>query len=108
MFLLCWDYKYLNHLGVYEMTNGCSDWLFKYFVDLNDVLRTFGQPYWRIRQNVMSIVLGEREEDTFMVIEMAGQIVEYKFRFKTFRPRCELGLHRPKSCFEFIASFARV
>ncbi|GKD09854.1 granule-bound starch synthase [Tanacetum coccineum] len=73
--LICWDYEPSNLLGIYEMKNGCADWLFKYFVDLNDVLRGFGKPYWRIRRNAMSIVLGEKEDDSFMAIELAGRLL---------------------------------
>nr|GEY62123.1 hypothetical protein [Tanacetum cinerariifolium] len=73
--LICWDYEHSNLLGIYEMKNGCADWLFKYFVDLNDVLRGFGKPYLRIRRNAMSIVLGEKEDDSFMVIELAGRLL---------------------------------
>lgn len=107
LFLLCWDYEHENLLGIYEMKNGCSDWLFKCFVDLKDVLlRTC--PCWNIRRDVMCIVFGEKEEESFMLIDVDGDVVEYNFKLKTFRTLGEFGSHCSDCCFEFIASFARV
>nr|GEW25490.1 hypothetical protein [Tanacetum cinerariifolium] len=70
LLLICWDYEHPKHLGVYEMRNGFTDWRFKYFVDLKDVLRAFGETHWGIRPSVMCLFLGEREEDSFMLLEL--------------------------------------
>ncbi|GKC74284.1 hypothetical protein Tco_1120167 [Tanacetum coccineum] len=108
LLLICWDYEHLKHLGVYEMRNGFTDWRFKYFVDLKDVLRAFGETHWGIRPSVMCIVLGEREEDSFMMLELDEKVVQYKFKFQTFCTLRELGSRCSKSCFQYIMSFARV
>lgn len=106
LFLVCWDYEDLNLLGIYEMKNGCSDWLFKCFVDLEDVLSRVC-PCWSICRHVMCIVFGEKEDESFMLIDVDGEVVEYKFK-QDFSSLGEFGSHCPDCCFEFIASFAGV
>ncbi|GKA36877.1 cytosolic glyceraldehyde-3-phosphate dehydrogenase [Tanacetum coccineum] len=100
LLLICWDYEHLKHLGVYEMRNGFTDWRFKYFVDHKDVLRAFGETHWGIRPSVMCIVLGEREEDSFMMLELDEKVVQYKFKFKfkTFCTLRELGSPLWETC----------
>ncbi|GKC84711.1 hypothetical protein Tco_1140428, partial [Tanacetum coccineum] len=84
LLLLCKDYDHSRHLNIYEMKNGYSVWLLKYFVKLDDTMRpypTWRMPatYWRCR-DMLSIVLGERDEDSFMVIELSGKILHDKTR----------------------------
>ncbi|GKF49923.1 hypothetical protein Tco_0143174 [Tanacetum coccineum] len=38
---------------------------------------------WSIRSNVWSIVLGEREQDLFLVINLSGKVVHYNLISKT-------------------------
>nr|GEV86064.1 hypothetical protein [Tanacetum cinerariifolium] len=38
---------------------------------------------WLIRSNVWSIVLGEREQDSFLVIKLSGKVVQYNIISKT-------------------------
>ncbi|GJV66000.1 Toll/interleukin-1 receptor domain-containing protein [Tanacetum coccineum] len=41
LLLLCKDYDCSRHLNIYEMKNGNSEWLVKYFVNLDDMMRLF-------------------------------------------------------------------
>ncbi|GJV23128.1 hypothetical protein Tco_1375823 [Tanacetum coccineum] len=67
-----------RELYIYEMKNRSSEWSVKYIVNLDDI--TSPLPFRSISSNVGCIVLGEREDDSFMVM----------------------------NCFEFIASLANI
>ncbi|XP_071699660.1 F-box protein At5g07610-like [Rutidosis leptorrhynchoides] len=105
----------LNQLNVYEMSNGQSEWSIKYSVCLDEAMQSFPEnwvyPYLLFSASVWCIVLGEREEDSFMVIELNGTVMQYKMMSNTLRelPYLKSGYlnHCPRR-FEFIASFAGV
>ncbi|GJY04647.1 F-box protein-like protein isoform X1 [Tanacetum coccineum] len=92
---------------VYEMRNESSVWLLKYNVNLDDTMMRFPKR-WSVSSSVCCIVLEDREEDSFMVINISGQVWQYKFMFKTQRKLCSLGSVRSSESFLFIASFASV
>ncbi|GJZ56103.1 granule-bound starch synthase [Tanacetum coccineum] len=86
LLLLCKDYDCSRHLKIYEMKNEYSVWSVKYSVNLDDMMRPY--PTWRMPtkwccRDMLSIVLGERDEDSFMVIELSGNILQYKFGLET-------------------------
>ncbi|GKE42428.1 hypothetical protein Tco_1469712 [Tanacetum coccineum] len=96
---------YSRLINVYEMTNGLFGWSIKYSVNLDDITGPFPKD-WSIYSRVRSIVLGESEEDSFMLIEHFGKLVQYKPVLKTSRELCELGLVGSTSAiFHFTASF---
>ncbi|GJT50021.1 F-box protein-like protein [Tanacetum coccineum] len=96
-------YPYFN---VYEMMNGSSKWFIKYTFNRYDIVFPFPN-YWT--SNFWCIVLGEREEDSFIILELHGRVVEYNIQLKTIgRKLYNLGLVSPHGCFPFIASFAGV
>ncbi|GKF81374.1 hypothetical protein Tco_0239976, partial [Tanacetum coccineum] len=46
---------------------------------------------WSIRSNVWSIVLGEKEQDSFLVIKLSGKVVQYNIISKTLHEICDCG-----------------
>ncbi|GKF18554.1 hypothetical protein Tco_0063472, partial [Tanacetum coccineum] len=50
--------------------------LVRYRVDTDDFMTSLLEG-WSIRSTVWSIVLGEREEDSFLVINLSGKVVKY-------------------------------
>ncbi|GKB99622.1 hypothetical protein Tco_0985759 [Tanacetum coccineum] len=70
------DYIGSREFTIYEMRKGCSVWSIMYLVDTDDFMSPFPEG-WLIWSIVWSIVLGEREVDSFLVINMSGKIIEY-------------------------------
>ncbi|GJX34485.1 hypothetical protein Tco_0246042 [Tanacetum coccineum] len=106
VFLLClaamkWWIEY--------MWNGyCRLGRLKYMVNLDDIMTPFPDS-WSMGLSVFCIVLGEKEEDSSMVINFSGKIVQYKIASKTLCILGDLGsLNNPVGCFQFIASYANV
>ena len=56
---------------IYQMMRGSSVWSPRYVVNI----RNF--PDWSIQTHVWGICLGEREEDAFVLINLAGRVVKY-------------------------------
>nr|GEW08743.1 hypothetical protein [Tanacetum cinerariifolium] len=109
LLLICKEYFYTRKLFVYEMRNWDSGWFVKYFINLDDVIMNpFLNDDWSIGGFVWCYVLGEREDDSFMVINLCGKVVEYKPLLKTFRELLILDTVCPHSSHEFISSFAGV
>ncbi|XP_071688929.1 uncharacterized protein [Rutidosis leptorrhynchoides] len=69
------------------MSNGHSKWSIKYIVHLDEAMRSFPEnwvyPYKLVSIDVWCIDLGEREEDSFMVIDLGGTIMQYKIMSNT-------------------------
>ncbi|GJT63048.1 hypothetical protein Tco_1006581 [Tanacetum coccineum] len=62
---------------VFEMRNEYSGWSMKYSVYLDDI-----DPRVQMLSS-LCVVLGEREKDSFMVVEVYGNVLQYKFLSKT-------------------------
>ncbi|GKC75844.1 hypothetical protein Tco_1126618, partial [Tanacetum coccineum] len=73
-----------------EMRKGCFVWSIKYLVD-TDVFMSPLPKGWSIRSIIWSIVLGEREDDSFLVINLSGKVVEYNLISKTLREIYDMG-----------------
>ncbi|GJV83486.1 granule-bound starch synthase [Tanacetum coccineum] len=110
LLLLCKDHYRSRKLNIYEMKNGYSEWSIKYFVNLDNMLRrTWKLPKDWDCYNIWSIFFGEREEDSFMVIELSGKVLQYKFVSKSVTKLLDLGEGVGRcDCHDFIASFAHV
>lgn len=112
LLLLCKDYHHSPHLNIYEMKNEYSKWSVKYFVNVHDMMRPY--PTWRLPtdwgcDNILSILLGEREEDSFMVIELSGKVLRYKFVSETVSKLLDKGKRVLRhDCHDFVASFSHV
>nr|GEW10983.1 hypothetical protein [Tanacetum cinerariifolium] len=93
-------------LRISEMRNVYSGWLVKYLVNLDDLMLPHPST-WGIHSSVLCIVLGEREEDSFMVIESDGKVLQYKIVLNTVHMLFDFG-STPRESFPFIESFAGV
>nr|XP_043634539.1 F-box protein At5g07610-like [Erigeron canadensis] len=91
---------------VYEMDRDYSGWTVKYHVDLNQMTSKFPEMtdatrsvygVLRPRQSfvIHCLVLGKREEDSFIVLEIPGKAIRYNIMLKTYQQLCELKLCRP-------------
>ncbi|XP_024987307.1 F-box protein At5g07610-like isoform X2 [Cynara cardunculus var. scolymus] len=108
-----------RQLKVYEMRNEYSGWLVKYIVNLDDMGKLFPKT-WLISAKrfciiVRSVVVGEREEDSYVVMEVSGKLIQYHIVLKTLRMIYGLASTCPPvseakkfGSFQFIASFAGV
>ncbi|GKF44877.1 hypothetical protein Tco_0131429, partial [Tanacetum coccineum] len=94
-----------RHFNIYQMINENAGWSLKYIVNLHDTMEPFPKPRG-IGSCVWFVVLGEREEDSFMVMELRNKVVQYKIVLKTVRELCESKWKSTR--FQFIASFAGV
>ncbi|GKB55211.1 hypothetical protein Tco_0905964 [Tanacetum coccineum] len=76
------DYIGSSEFTIYEMMKGCSMWSIEYIVDTNDFMTSLLEG-WSIRYIVWSLVVGEREEDSFLVMNLSGKVVQYNLISKT-------------------------
>nr|GEY76193.1 hypothetical protein [Tanacetum cinerariifolium] len=97
--------KLWHQLSIYEMRTGCSEWSVKYHVNLNDIMMPFPE-HWSIGLCAWCVVLGYREEDSFIVTELYNKVVRYNIMLKTVHTLIDLGSVSPSESFPFIASFA--
>ncbi|GJX24480.1 hypothetical protein Tco_0228925 [Tanacetum coccineum] len=84
------DYIGSIEFTIYEMRKGCFVWSIKYLVDTDDFMSPLPEG-WSIRSIVWSIVLGEREEDSFLVINLSRKVVKYNLISKTLREIYDMG-----------------
>ncbi|GJT97955.1 hypothetical protein Tco_1093473 [Tanacetum coccineum] len=75
---------------IYQMRKGCSVWSSKYIVNTDDFMNPLPEG-WSIRSIVWSIVLGEREEDSFIIINLSTKVVQYNLISKTLREIYDMG-----------------
>ncbi|XP_076926722.1 F-box protein At5g07610-like [Bidens hawaiensis] len=98
--------EYVLQVNVYEMLMDHSGWLVKYRVQLYELLRDFpclllyyktpryfwgtGHPYQNDFQ-VVDVVRGKEEEDTFLVLVTPGKMIRYNVYKKSFKElyRCD-------------------
>jgi hypothetical protein len=92
------------------MRNGSSGWSLRYEVDVDDFAifpRSLRLNRCWVRKIVWWIVLGEKEEDSYMVIRFDRRVVKYKMALKSIRVLRYLKPCSPPSA-QFIASYAHV
>nr|GEX78405.1 SGNH hydrolase-type esterase domain-containing protein [Tanacetum cinerariifolium] len=71
LLLLCMDKADSRHMTTFEMRNGYSEWLVKYISNLDDIMIPAPSiSMWKINHRIWSIILGERDEDSFMIIDV--------------------------------------
>nr|GEX72395.1 hypothetical protein [Tanacetum cinerariifolium] len=68
----------------------CSMWMVRYHVHTDDFMTPLPEG-WSIWSNVWSIVLGEREQDSFLVIKLSGKVVQYNLISKTLHEIYDCG-----------------
>ncbi|GJV92479.1 hypothetical protein Tco_1540292 [Tanacetum coccineum] len=96
-----------SEFTIYEMMKGSSVWSVRYHVDTDDFMTSLPEG-WSIRSTVWSIVLGEREDDSFLVINLFGKVVEYNLISKNLRDMYDMGSNQLTDDYhdEFIPPFA--
>ena len=80
-------------LNVYEMLSGHSGWFLKYQVELDELPVAYPEfnheylppssPHY-YEFEVLDVVRGENEEDTFIVVRIPGKIIRYNVFDKSF------------------------
>lgn len=113
LLLFCWVSRDNPHFNIYEKRNENSEWSLKYVVILNEAMlplpKTPRMPLNWDNSSVLSIVLEEKEQDSFMVMLIDKTVVQYKFVSETIHVLC----HNVKpwgfsEIFQFTASFSGV
>ncbi|XP_076945988.1 F-box protein At5g07610-like [Bidens hawaiensis] len=105
--------NYPQHLNIYEMIKWDSGWSMKYIVYLSEIMTPFPNTWSKSSKWFCSrarcIVIGDNDEDSFLVMEMCGNIVRYSIGLRTLLKIYELDsvIDSPDS-FQFIASLAAV
>ncbi|GJS43867.1 receptor-like serine/threonine-protein kinase SD1-8 [Tanacetum coccineum] len=79
-----------NRFTIYEMNKGCFVWSSKYIVNTDDFMNPLPEG-WSIRSIVWRIVLGEREKDSFLIINFSAKVVQYNLISKTLREIYDMG-----------------
>ncbi|GJU46395.1 ribonuclease H-like domain, reverse transcriptase, RNA-dependent DNA polymerase [Tanacetum coccineum] len=105
LLLLGVDYANSQQFNVYEMNNVSSEWPVKYNLNLDDSIISWPKT---INGNVWCIVLGEREEDASIVMNLDKKVVEYKIMSKNLHELYDIGSGLALYSFQFFASFAGV
>ncbi|GJS39911.1 hypothetical protein Tco_0564954 [Tanacetum coccineum] len=90
LFLVCLDDFGSSEFTIYEMMIGCSVWTVRYRVHTDDFMTPFPEG-WLIWSNVWSIVLGEKEQDSFLVNKLPGKVVQYNLILKTLHEIYDCG-----------------
>ncbi|GKE22110.1 hypothetical protein Tco_1433622 [Tanacetum coccineum] len=68
----------------------CSVWTVRYRVHTYDFMTPLPEG-WSIQYNIWSIVLGEREQGSFLVIKLSGKVVQYNLISKTLHKIYDCG-----------------
>ncbi|GJS31162.1 hypothetical protein Tco_0491782, partial [Tanacetum coccineum] len=84
------DYIRSSEFIIYKMTKGCSVWSIKYIVDIDDFMTLLPEG-WSIRYIVWILVVGEREDDSFLVMNLSGKVVQYNLISKTVSEIYDMG-----------------
>ncbi|GKB33918.1 hypothetical protein Tco_0873319 [Tanacetum coccineum] len=84
------DYIGSSEFTIYEMTKGCSVWSVKYIVDTDGFMTPLPEG-WSIRYIIWSLVVGEREKDSFLVMNLSGKVVQYNLISKTLSEIYDMG-----------------
>ncbi|GJZ21983.1 ribonuclease H-like domain-containing protein [Tanacetum coccineum] len=72
------------------MMKGSSVWSVRYHIDTDDFMTPFPEG-WSIWSTIWSIVLGEREDDYFLVINLSRKVVEYNLISKNLHDMYDMG-----------------
>ncbi|GKD20942.1 hypothetical protein Tco_1222645 [Tanacetum coccineum] len=96
-----------NEFTIYKMMKGSFVWLVRYPVDTDDFMTPLPEG-GSIRSTVWSIVLGESEDDSFLVINLSGKVVKYNLILKNLREMYGIGSNQLTDDYDdgFIPPFA--
>ncbi|KAK9050730.1 hypothetical protein SSX86_030295 [Deinandra increscens subsp. villosa] len=126
LFLLCTPVDSEMQLHIYEMCKRRLVWVEKYIVDVGDIMMKYRKTWMKkhhrrnyelewllICSRVQCIVIEKKEDDddSFLVVEIFGKIIQYKIVSKTIHKLYELrepDRYYSSDSINFIASFADV
>ncbi|KAJ0837571.1 putative F-box domain-containing protein [Helianthus annuus] len=78
-----------SHLNVYEMLGDHSGWLVKYQLQLHELWGAFPEmTHSSLDFDVVDVVRGVKEEDTFVVLRIHGKLTRYNVHGKSFKQMC--------------------
>ncbi|GJU53358.1 F-box protein-like protein [Tanacetum coccineum] len=113
------DYISSREFTIYKMGKGCSVWSVRYLVNTDNFMNPLPEG-WSIWSSIWSIILGEREEDSCLVINLSRKVVEYNLISKTLHEIYDIGSNQldddelippfpaDHNVYEFILTFASV
>ncbi|XP_059669334.1 F-box protein At5g07610-like [Cornus florida] len=93
---------FMTQFDVYEMKRDYSEWFVKYRVDLEGVVSAFPEMILNhfdpldlesYAFSILSLVRGERDEESFLVLHTPGKVLRYNIADKTFKKLCDVGPH---------------
>ncbi|GJZ09445.1 hypothetical protein Tco_0543728 [Tanacetum coccineum] len=90
LLLVCKDDIGSREFTIYEMMQGCSVWSVRYLVNTEDFMNLLPEG-WSIWSIVWSIGLGKREDSSFLVINLSGNVVKYNLISKTISQIFDIG-----------------
>ncbi|GJV29819.1 hypothetical protein Tco_1386267 [Tanacetum coccineum] len=79
-----------NEFTIYDMMKACSVWSVRYRVDIDEFMTPLPEG-WSITSTVWSIVLEEREDDYFLVINLSRKVVQYNLISMTLHEIYDIG-----------------
>nr|XP_043631626.1 F-box protein At5g07610-like [Erigeron canadensis] len=113
LLLACASNRHPERLNIYEMRRGYS-WSVRHTIKYNKagIASFFEAPKMFVtafRFKVLFIVLGEREEESFVVLDLYEKVVKYNILSNTLQELCDINLNLTNfGTFPFITSFAGV
>ncbi|GKF20329.1 hypothetical protein Tco_0068967 [Tanacetum coccineum] len=84
------NYIRSSKFTIYKMTKGCFVWSIKYIVDIDDFMTLLPEG-WSIRYIVWILVVGEKEDDSFLGMNLSGKVVQYNLISKTVSEIYDMG-----------------
>ncbi|GJT21865.1 hypothetical protein Tco_0891802 [Tanacetum coccineum] len=93
LLLVCRDDISSIKITNYGMMKGCSVWSVRYLVNIEEFVNPLPER-WSIRSTVWSIGLGEREDDSFLVINLYRKVVKYNLISKTINEIFNIGCNQ--------------
>nr|GFB60880.1 hypothetical protein [Tanacetum cinerariifolium] len=89
---------------IYEMVKGCPVWTVRYVVNTDEFMTPL-LDRWSICSTVWSISLGEREDDSFLVINISKKVIKYNIISKTISQIFNNGSNQMDDEYEFFSAY---
>ncbi|GJR42321.1 hypothetical protein Tco_1310424 [Tanacetum coccineum] len=82
LLLVCRDDIGSSGFTIYDMMKGFYVWSVRYHVDTDEFMNSLPEG-WLIRSTIWSIILREREDDSFLVISLSVKVIQYNLISQT-------------------------
>ncbi|GKC86341.1 hypothetical protein Tco_1142058 [Tanacetum coccineum] len=119
LLLVCRDDIGSREVTIYDMMKGSFVFSVRYLVNTKEFMNPLLEG-WSIRSTIWSIGLGEKEEDSFFMINLSGKVVKYNLISKNINEIFDIGSNQmdddnvefippfsaDANVYEFILSFA--